>query len=73
MKQLPIPSGYLNIAQAAVRMRLKPDTLRKYVRRDVIHGVKHGLSVLVPVDEVARFKRDRRPPGRTPGYSPKRG
>ena len=72
MKQLPIPSDYLTIAQAAVRMRLKPDTLRKYIRREVIAGVKHGTAVLVPVDEVARFASERRSPGRQPGYSPKR-
>jgi excisionase family DNA binding protein len=70
MKTLKLP-GYLTIAQAAVRMKLKQDTLRKYVRRDVIHGVKHGSAVLVPVEEVARFAAERRSPGRQPGYSPK--
>jgi len=71
MKTLKLPDGYLTITQAAVRMRLKPDTLRKYIRREVIAGVKHGSAVLVPVDEVARFASERRSPGRQPGYSPK--
>ena len=70
MKTLKLP-GYLTVAQAAVRMKLKQDTLRKYIRRDVIHGVKQGTAVLVPVEEIARFKIERRKPGRQPGYSPK--
>ena len=71
MKTMKLPDGHLNIEQAAVKMRLKPDTLRKYVRRDVIHGVKQGTAVLIPVAEVVRFASERRPPGRKPGYSPK--
>ena len=60
----PILAGWLEIPEAAKVAKLKPDTLRRYCHRRLIHAEKIGALLLVHRDELARFKRERRQPGR---------
>ena len=59
----PFP-GYLRCEQAAARLRLSEHTIRVYMTRGLINGVKIGTTWLIPVTEVSRYKQERRRPGR---------
>ena len=60
----PILAGWLEIPEAAQVAGLKPDTLRRYCHRRIVHAEKIGALLLVHRDELARFARERRQPGR---------
>lgn len=51
-------------AQAAARLRLKPVTLRKYIKDGTIAAVKHGRDWSISDEEIERYERERRPPHR---------
>ena len=54
----------LSVEQAAERLRIKPGTVYKYFGRGLLAKTKHGASVWVHRDEVARFSAERRGPGK---------
>lgn len=54
----------LSVDQAARALDLKRDTIYRYFRRKLLSKVRHGASVWVHRDEVARYLRERREPGR---------
>ena len=66
----PILAGWLKTVDAAQILGLRHDTLRRYCLRGTIRSEKIGSLRLVHQDELARFKRERRQPGRpkTPTY-----
>lgn len=41
-----------------------PDTIRKYCELELIRGIRIGRSWQIHKSELARFRRERRPPGR---------
>ena len=61
---------YLTLAQAAERLGLRPDTVGKYAKRGLIQVERPGWQPLVHPDEVARYSRERRGPGRPPQNPP---
>ena len=54
----------LSVEQAADKLRIKPGTVYKYFRRRLLAKIRHGASVWVHKNEVDRFERERRGPGR---------
>ena len=54
----------LSVEQAAERLGIKPGTVYKYFGRGLLKKTRHGASVWVHRDEVARFSVERRPPGK---------
>ena len=54
----------LSVEQAANRLRIKPGTVYKYFGRRLLEKVRHGASVWVHRDEVDRYLRERRAPGK---------
>lgn len=57
----------LTTAEFAAQIKATADIVKKYCQRGAIFGaVKAGHSWLIPRDEVARFKRNRRKRGRPP-------
>ena len=39
------------------------DTIKKYCQRQVIRGLRVGVSWMIPVSEIDRFQRERRSQG----------
>ena len=56
--------GYLTINQAAEKLGLKADTLRRYCNKKKIDSSRIGWTILIRTSEVSRFKANRRKPGR---------
>lgn len=62
-RPLSIP-GFYTCEQAAAKLRLKPDTIRRYVHRGVINAGIVGSVYLIAETELRRFSTERRRPGR---------
>ena len=63
------PTDHMTIREAAAALDLRPDTLRRYCSRGTIRARKLGWQLLIPPDEVVRYSRERRGPGR-PAQNP---
>ena len=55
--------GMYTCEQAAAKLRMKPDTIRRYVHRGIIQAGVLGGIYLISDMELDRFKANRRPPG----------
>jgi len=64
---LRIP-GFLTTEQAAIALKLKEDTVRRYCHRKVIAAKKLGTIYLIPDSAILEFRRHRRGPG-NPNFS----
>lgn len=58
---------YMSTAEAAEKLGLHQNTMRQHLKRGVIKGVKVGAIWLIHEDEIARYERERKPPGRPKG------
>jgi excisionase family DNA binding protein len=56
--------NYLTAEQAADMLEAKVDTIRKHCHRGVIKVIKAGKSILIPKEEVERFRKEKRGRGR---------
>jgi excisionase family DNA binding protein len=61
----------LTTAEAAALLDLKYETVRRYINIGKIKAEKHGRDWFITVDEVARYRRTRRKPGRPAAATPK--
>lgn len=63
-------TDFLTTAEAAKRLGVTTETLQKYCLNSetggtpMIHAVRVGRSWLVPKTEVARYRKERKRPGR---------
>lgn len=61
---------YLSTAQAASMLKLDTDTIRRYCKNSqegktpALNGIQVGRAWLVHRDEIARYKSERKIPGR---------
>lgn len=55
--------GLYTCEQAAARLEMKPDTVRRYVHRGIIQAGILGGIYLIAERELRRFQRERRGPG----------
>lgn len=62
-RELSIP-GFHTCEQAAKKLRMKPDTVRRYVHRGLIDAGIVGSVYLISEAELQRFRREKRAPGR---------
>lgn len=62
--------GMFTCEQAAAYLKMKADTLRRYVHRGVISAGLLGDVYLITREELDRFKAERRSPG-NPNFSRK--
>lgn len=62
-REISLP-GFYTCEQAATKLRMKPDTVRRYVHRGLIQAGIVGSVYLISADELRRFKDERREPGR---------
>lgn len=53
----------MTTSQAAKYLKLAEDTVRQYIRRNIIRATKAGPIYLVTKSECERYKRERRPRG----------
>jgi excisionase family DNA binding protein len=56
--------NHLTADQVAALLNAKVDTIRKHCHRGVIKVIRVGSSILIPREEVERFKKERRGRGR---------
>ena len=56
--------GYFTCEQAAERLRMKADTVRRYVHRGLIEAGLIGDVYLISSQELTRFSKNRRSVGR---------
>jgi excisionase family DNA binding protein len=68
-KPVKIP-GMFTCDQAAKYLRMKADTIRRYIHRGVIQAGILGDVYLIDQDELDRFKGERKGPG-NPNFSRK--
>lgn len=68
-QQLQLP-GLFTCEQAATYLKMKADTIRRYVHRGVIHAGTLGDVYLITAEELKRFKAERRGRG-NPNFSRK--
>ena len=65
-------SEFLTTNEVAAKLRMKVETIQRYCKNfeekktPAIQAMRFGRSYMVHKDEVARFRRDRKPPGRPP-------
>lgn len=55
---------YLTTVQAAALLGVQPKTVAHYILRGLIAADKHGRDYRISPEELARFQRERRLPGR---------
>jgi len=48
----------LKISKAAEFLGLSPNTVRKYIDNDTIHGIKIGFNRYVEKEELIRFQKE---------------
>jgi hypothetical protein len=56
--------GYLTLKQAGRRLKLNPETIRRYISRGVFRGASNPVRVLA--EDVKRYAKERRPAHRPP-------
>lgn len=56
--------GFFTCEQAAAKLGMKPDTVRRYVHRGLIEAGLIGDVYLISQQELSRFSRERRERGR---------
>lgn len=62
-REISLP-GFNTCEQAAKKLRMKADTIRRYVHRGLISAGIIGSVYLIADAEVQRFRREKRDPGR---------
>lgn len=62
-REIKLP-GFNTCEQAAAKLKLEPDTIRRYVHRGLIEAGVFGGQYVISDAELARFRRDKREPGR---------
>ena len=62
-RELSIP-GFYTCEQAAKKLRMEPDTIRRYVHRGLIQAGLIGNQYMIAEDELQKFRDNRRKPGR---------
>lgn len=62
-REISLP-GFYTCEQAAEKLRMKADTIRRYVHRGLIQAGIVGSVYLISAAELRRFKDNRREPGR---------
>jgi len=60
--------GFFTCEQAAKHLKMKADTVRRYVHRGLIHAGQLGDVYVITADELDRFVAERRGPG-NPNFS----
>lgn len=55
---------YLTTTEAAALLGVQPKTVTHYISRGLIAADKHGRDYRISTEELARFQRERRLPGR---------
>jgi excisionase family DNA binding protein len=61
--ELSLP-GFYTCEQAAAKLRMKPDTIRRYVHRGIISAGIVGSVYLIAEKDLHSFRENRREPGR---------
>ncbi len=61
-KSLRIP-GFATCDQAAKKLKMKADTVRRYIHRGLIKAGLLGDAYLIADAEIERFRTERRKPG----------
>jgi excisionase family DNA binding protein len=62
-REISVP-GFYTCEQAAVKLRMKADTIRRYVHRGLISAGIVGSVYLISASELRKFKENHRKPGR---------
>lgn len=62
-RELSIP-GFYTCEKAAKKLRMEPDTIRRYVHRGLIQAGLFGNQYMISEAELQRFRDNRRKPGR---------
>ena len=62
-REVSLP-GFYTCEQAAAKLRMKADTIRRYVHRGLISAGIVGSVYLIADNELRKFKQNRREPGR---------
>ena len=63
---------WLTVREAAAKLNLAEDTVRRYSSRGVLRGQRLGWTLLFHASEITRFSAEPRPRGRKKGFSPKK-
>lgn len=58
--------GMFTCEQAAAKLRMKADTIRRYVHRGIIRAGVLGGIYLISADDLEIFRQNKREPGRPP-------
>lgn len=62
-RELNVP-GFYTCEQAAAKLRMKPDTIRRYVHRGLIPAGIVGSVYLISHQDLRFFEKNHRKPGR---------
>lgn len=63
-------ADFLTTNEVASKLRMKVETIQRYCKNyeekktPAIHAMRFGRSFMIHKDELARFRKERKPPGR---------
>ena len=57
-------ADYIACGKAARLLKLSPHTIRSYMTRGLIQGIKVGTNWLIPITEINRYREERQRVGR---------